>query len=244
MSYDPYRSPANIAAHGTDVDVGLQSFMRGVYNTMCIGLVVTGLVAFSFAQILMGSEQLFKAVFGTPVALVLMLSPLAFLLFGFTGKRIARFSAAKLQMLFYGFATLMGLSMSSIFIAYSAESIARVFFITAGMFAATSIYGYTTKRDLAGMGSFLFMGVIGLFIAIVVNWFMQSSMLHFLISVVGVIVFTGLTAWDTQRLKETYSHSLHMAEANAKLAITGALNLYLNFVLLFQHLMSLLGSRE
>jgi uncharacterized protein len=244
MSYDPYRPQATVAAQGTDVDAGLQGFMRSVYNTMGIGLAVTGLVAFGFAQMMFGSEQLAQAVFGSPLRWVVMLAPLAFILFGFTDGRTRRWPAAKLQMMFYGFAAVMGLSMSSIFLVYSAESIARVFFITAGMFGATSLYGYTTKRDLAGMGGFMMMGLFGLIIAMVVNLFLQSTMVHFITSVLGVMIFTGLTAWDTQRLKETYAYGAHMAEANAKIAVMGALNLYLNFVLLFQHLMSLLGSRE
>jgi len=244
MSYDPYRPQATVAAQGTDVDAGLQGFMRSVYNTMSIGLVVTGLVAFSFAQMMLGSEQLAQAVFGSPLKWVVMLAPLAFIMFGFTDGRTRRWPAAKLQMLFYAFAAVMGVSMSSIFLIYSAESIARVFFITAGMFGATSLYGYTTKRNLASMGGFMMMGLFGLIIAMVVNIFLQSTMMHFITSILGVVIFTGLTAWDTQRLKETYAYGTHMAEANAKLAIMGALSLYLNFVLLFQHLMSLLGNRE
>ncbi|MDY0009737.1 MAG: Bax inhibitor-1/YccA family protein [Bdellovibrionales bacterium] len=244
MSYDPYHPQATVAAQGTDVDAGLQSFMRGVYNSMSIGLVITGLVAFGFAQMVMGSEQLAHMVYGTPLKWVVAFAPLAFLLGGFTQGRMLRWPASKLQMMFFVFSGVMGLSMSSIFMMYSAESIARVFFITAGMFAATSLYGYTTKRDLSGMGGFMIMGLIGLIIASIVNIFLASSMLHFITSVAGVVIFTGLTAWDTQRLKETYAYGSHMAEANAKMAVMGALNLYLNFVLLFQHLMSLMGSRE
>lgn len=163
-------------------------------------------------------------------------------MFGFTPGRMHRLPAGQLQTLFFVYAGLMGLSMASIFLAYTAESIARVFFITAGMFAATSLYGYTTKRDLSRMGSFMIMGVIGLLIASVVNIFLKSSMLYFVTSAIGVIVFTGLTAWDTQRLKETYAYGSSMVGANAKLAVEGALNLYLNFVMLFQYMLSFMGN--
>jgi len=242
MSYDPYRPQATVAAHGTDVDAGLQGFLRGVYNMMGIGLAITGLVSFGFAQMMFANEELLKLVYGTPLKWVLAFAPLAFLMFGFTPGRMHRMPAGQLQTLFFVYAGLMGLSMASIFLAYTAESIARVFFITAGMFAATSLYGYTTKRDLSRMGSFMIMGVIGLLIASVVNIFLKSSMLYFVTSAIGVIVFTGLTAWDTQRLKETYAYGSSMAGANAKLAVEGALNLYLNFVMLFQYMLSFMGN--
>ncbi len=238
MSYNPYQ-PQTATAQ-TVADAGLQSFMRSVYNTMGLGLVVTGLTAFGVANIPALAELIFK----TPLFYVAAFAPLAFILFGFTPARIARLSAEKVKMLFIAFSALMGVSMASIFLVYSAESIARVFFITAATFAATSLYGYTTKRDLASMGSFMFMGMIGIFIAMLVNIFLQSAMMHFVVSVIGVIVFTGLTAWDTQRLKETYAYGHAMTEANAKLAVTGALNLYLSFINLFQFMLSLLGNRE
>ncbi len=238
MSYDPSRSNVAPGAAGTAVDTGLQSFMRSVYNTMGIGLVVTGLVAFATAN----TPALVKVLFGTPLMWVVALAPLGFLLFGFTPGRLARMDSTKVRTMFYGFAALMGLSMATIFLAFTAESVARVFFITAATFAATSLYGYTTKRDLAGVGSLLFMWLIGIMIASVVNLFVQSSMMQYIISVIGVIVFTGLTAWETQRLKETYAYG--MVEANAKMAVVGALSLYLNFINLFQSLLNLLGTRE
>jgi FtsH-binding integral membrane protein len=244
MSYDPYRPQATVAAAGTDIDVGLQGFMRSVYNTMGVGLVVTGLVAFSFAQMMLANDQLRELVMGSILGLALAFTPLLFILFGFTGRRVQRMSSGSLRTLFFVFAGVMGLSMASIFLIYSAESIARVFFISAAMFGATSLYGYTTKRDLSRMGSFMVMGMIGLIIASLVNLFLQSTMLHFVTSAVGVIVFTGMAAWDTQRLKETYAYGAHLAEANAKLAVMGALNMYMNFVLLFQHMLALMGNRE
>lgn len=237
MNYTPRPTQA---AYGSDqvVDAGLQSFMRGVYNTMGLGLVMTGVVAFAVAN----TPALFNLIFGTPLVWVAMLAPLAFVLFGFTPGRIQRLEPATLRALFYGFAGLMGLSMASIFHVFTAESIARVFFITAGAFAATSLYGYTTKKDLTRMGSFLFMGLIGIVLAALVNLFLGSAMVQFVISVIGVVVFTGLTAWDTQRLKETYVYG--GGAANDKLATVGALSLYLNFVNLFQSLLHLLGNRE
>jgi len=243
MSYDPYQPHVQTrAAAGTDIDAGLQSFMRSVYNTMAIGLGVTGVVAFGFAQMMLGSPALLKAVVGTPLIYVLALAPLAFVFGGFTQNRIARWPASKLQGMFYVFAAVMGLSMATIFLVFSAESIARVFFIAAGTFAAVSLYGYTTKRDLVGFGAFMFMGVIGLIIASVVNLFLQSEMIHFVVSVIGVITFTGLAAWQTQMLKETYAYG--RTEDNGKLAVMGALGLYLSFINLFQSLLSLLGNRE
>lgn len=228
------------AAAGSAVDAGLQSFMRSVYNTMGVGLAVTGLTAFGVANV----PALFNAIFGSPLVWVAMFAPLAFLWLGFTPARISRMDAAKVKMAFLLFSGLMGVSMAAIFHVFTAESIARVFFITAATFAATSLYGYTTKRDLAGMGSFMFMGLIGIFIAALVNIFLQSSVVHFVVSAIGVIVFTGLTAWDVQRLKESYAYGHAMAEANAKLATMGALSLYLNFINLFQSLLHLMGSRE
>lgn len=243
MSYDPYQTHVQTrAAAGSDIDAGLQSFMRGVYNTMAIGLGVTGVVAFGFAQMMLGNPELMKTVLGGPLFFVLAFAPLVFIFAGFTQSRVARWPAAKLQTMFYAFSALMGLSMSTIFVVYSAESIARVFFITAGTFAAVSLYGYTTKRDLSGMGSFLFMGVIGLIIASVVNIFLGSAMVQFVVSVIGVLVFTGLAAWQTQMLKETYAYG--RMEDNAKLAVMGALNLYLSFINLFQFLLSLMGGQR
>ncbi|HEX2753028.1 MAG TPA: Bax inhibitor-1/YccA family protein [Alphaproteobacteria bacterium] len=243
MSQDPYQTHVQTrAAAGSDIDAGLQSFMRGVYNTMAIGLGVTGVVAFGFAQMMLGNPALMKTVLGGPLAFVLMAAPLIFIFGGFTQNRIARWPASKLQTMFYVFAAVMGLSMSVIFIAFSAESIARVFFITAGTFAAVSLYGYTTKRDLSGMGSFMFMGMIGLFLAMIVNLFLQSEMVHFVVSIIGVMVFTGLAAWQTQALKETYAYG--RTEDNGKLAVMGALGLYLSFINLFQFLLNLMGNRE
>ena len=217
-------------------DEGLRAHMLRVYNFMTVGLVITGLVAFFGA-----SSGLPALVYGTPLKWVVMLAPLAFIFV--LSWNFHKFSFATLQMLFYAFSALMGVSLMYVFLVYTGASIARVFFITASMFAATSLYGYTTKKDLSKMGSFLFMGLIGIIIASIVNIFLGSSALQFAISVIGVIVFTGLTAWDTQRIKEEYAEG-YGAEANGKLAVMGALGLYLNFINLFQFLLQLLGNRE
>ena len=239
MSYD--QRPTSTVYTGTrEIDAGLQAFMRGVYNIMGTGLVVTGVTAFAVAN----TEPLFNLIFGTPLMWVAAFAPLAFLWLGFTPRRMQTMSAGKLRNVFFIFSAVMGISMAALFQIFTAESIARVFFITAGAFAATSLYGYTTKRDLTGMGSFMFMGLIGIFLASIVNIFVQSSMVHFLVSVIGVVVFTGLAAWETQRLKETYSSAYGAVEANAKLAVTGALSLYLSFINLFQSLLHLMGNRE
>jgi len=220
------------------VDAGLQAYMQSVYHTMGFGLAVTGLTAAAVSS----TDALFNLFFRTPLSWVVILAPLAFLWMGFTPQKIARMSSEKLRTTFLLFSAVMGISMAAIFEIYTGASIARVFFITASTFAATSIYGYMTKRDLTGVGSFMFMGLIGIFIASLVNLVMMSNMVHFVVSVIGVVVFTGLTAWDTQRLKLVYAEGA--SEANAKMAVVGALSLYLNFINLFQSLMHLLGDRR
>ena len=223
------------------IDEGLRSYMLRVYNYMGLGLVVTGLVAFFTSQWAMSSQANAELLYGSPLSWVIMLSPLAFVLVLSFG--INKLSKTTAQLLFWLFAGAMGLSLTNIFLVFTGESIARVFFITAGMFAATSLYGYTTKRDLARMGSFMFMGLIGIIIAMVVNIFVGSSALQFAISVIGVIVFTGLTAWDTQRIKELYTQ-LDGSEIAGKKALMGALSLYLNFINMFVMLMQLFGTQR
>lgn len=225
------------AAAAAEYDAGLRAHMLRVYNYMCAGLVLTGIIAFAVSN----SPAAINLIFGTPLKWVAMLAPLGFVMVLSFG--VNKMSFSKLQMVFWAFAAAMGVSMASIFLIYTGASVAKVFFITAGMFAATSLYGYTTKRDLARMGSIMFMGMIGLMLAMVVNFFMQSSAMQFAISVLGVLIFTGLTAWDTQRIKEMYSEG-HGHEIAGKMAIMGAVTLYLDFVLMFQFLMSLLGNRN
>ena len=219
-------------------DEGLRQHMLRVYNYMGLGLVITGIVAFVVSQ----TPALYVPIFQTPLKWVVMLAPLAFILF-FSFKAESM-SSSTARAMFFAFAAVMGISLSSIFIVFTGESIARVFFITAAAFGGLSLFGYTTKKSLSGMGSFLIMGLIGLVIASLVNIFLASSALGFAISVIGVLVFAGLTAWDTQRLKEMYLYSDLDAESAAKLSVNGALSLYLNFVNMFQMLLSLFGSRQ
>lgn len=218
-------------------DEGLRKHMLRVYNYMGLGLVITGIVAFVVSQ----TPALYVPIFSTPLKWVVMLAPLAFVFF--FSFRIHAMSAATAQMAFWAFAAVMGLSLASVFLVFTGTSIARTFFITATMFGAMSLYGYTTKRDLSQFGSFLMMGLIGVIIASIVNIFLGLSALQFAISVIGVFVFVGLTAWDTQNIKEQYAENYDQ-ESQQKLAVFGALSLYLNFVNLFQLLLSLTGQRE
>ena len=218
------------------VDEGLRQYMLRVYNYMASGLALTGIVAYGVAA----TPPLIEAIYGTPLMWVVMFSPLIAVFF--MGARIHKMSAAAAQATFWVFSVLMGLSLAHIFLIYTGASIARVFFITASLFGAMSLYGYTTKRDLTGWGSFLFMGLIGIIIAMVVNIFLASSALDFAISVIGVLVFVGLTAYDTQNIKEMYVASDSTAIATKK-SIMGALRLYLDFINLFIMLLHLFGRR-
>src|ERR1044071_1570524 len=218
-------------------DEGLRQHMLRVYNYMGLGLVLTGVVAFLVAS----TPAIYQPIFGTPLKWVVMLAPLAFIFF--FSFRIHAISAATAQALFWAFCALMGLSLASVFLVFTGTSIARTFFIAATMFGATSLYGYTTKRDLANIGSFLMMGLFGVIIASVVNIFLGSSALQFAISVIGIVVFVGLTAWDTQNIKEQYAEN-HDQESLQKMAVFGALSLYLNFVNIFQLLLNFTGERE
>ena len=219
------------------VDQGLRSYMLRVYNYMATGLGLTGLTAYFVAI----TPSLFNAIYGTPFYWIVALAPLGFVFY--LSARLHKISFAKAQTVFWIFSGVMGLSMAYIFIAFTGASIARVFFITAGTFAGMSLYGYTTKKDLTGWGSFLFMGLIGIIIAMIVNIFLQSGMLSFIISCVGVLIFVGLTAYDTQRIKEMYYASDH-PEISGKKAIMGALKLYLDFINLFIMLLRLFGQRK
>jgi FtsH-binding integral membrane protein len=226
------RAAATSAAY---LDEGLRQHMLRVYNYMGLGLAVTGIVALLVAS----TPAIYQPIFGTPLKWVVMLAPLAFIFL--LSFRIHAISAATAQTLFWTFCALMGLSLASVFLVFTGTSNARTFFITAAMFAATSLYGYTTRRDLSKMGSFLFMGLIGVIIASLVNLFIGSSALQFVISISGVLVFTGLTAYDTQNIKEQYAEE---HESNSKLAVWGALSLYLNFINIFQLLLHLTGQRD
>lgn len=218
-------------------DAGLRTFMLQVYNLMALGLGLTGAIAFTIGTV----PSLQALFFGSGLSLVFMLLPLAFVLVLSFG--INRLSASTARMVFLGYSAAMGISMATIFMVYTNESIARTFFVTAGTFLAMSLYGYTTKRDLTAMGSFLMMGLIGLVLASIVGIFFQSSALQFAISVIGVLIFTGLTAWDTQKLKESYSANAGL-EAAGKLAVYGALSLYMDFINLFMYLLRFMGQRD
>lgn len=222
---------------GVTLDEGLRSYMLKVYNYMSLGLCATGIVSFLVAE----SPALKAFFFAPPLNFIVLLAP--FILVMFFGIKIGTMKLSTAQTVFWIYSVLMGLCLSSIFDIYERGSIARVFFITAGTFAATSLYGYTTKRDLTSFGSFMFMGLIGIIIASIVNLFLASGPLYFAISVMGVIVFTGLTAWDTQRIKNFYTGD-HTSEAAEKSAIMGALTLYLDFINLFLMLLRLLGQRR
>jgi FtsH-binding integral membrane protein len=224
-------------ATSVDIDQGLRSHMLKVYNYMASGVLLTGIVAMFVAQ----SPALLSAIFSGPQAYVVMFSPFIMVLVMSFG--INKLSTFALQACYWVFAGLMGLSLSTVLLAYTGESVARVFFITAATFGSLSLYGYTTKKSLSGMGSFLFMGLIGLIIASIVNIFMQSSMMEFVISVIGVLIFAGLTAYDTQKIKQMYFEG-HGTEALSKLSIMGALKLYLDFINMFLFLLRLFGSRD
>ncbi|MEX3011739.1 Bax inhibitor-1/YccA family protein [Hoeflea sp. TYP-13] len=229
---------------GAAIDEGLRSYMLRVYNLMAMGLAITGVAAYGTSIMAVSNGQLTQfgsMLYASPLKWVVMLAPLALVFF--LSFRIEKMSVSAAQTTFWVFSALMGLSLSSIFLVFTGQSIVQTFFITAASFGALSLWGYTTKRDLTGMGSFLFMGLIGIIIAMVVNLFLQSSALQFAISAIGVLVFAGLTAYDTQKIKEMYLEADGAAVAGRK-AIMGALRLYLDFINLFLFLLQFLGNRE
>jgi uncharacterized protein len=254
-------------AEAAAIDAGLRAHMLKIYNYMVLGLAITGLAALgiylvsvtgdvaSAAKILRNGVEVPARVAGnmylTQVGVAMFVSPLKWLvIFAPLGLVFAlsfgieRMKPATAQLLFWVYAALVGLSLGSIFMVYTHTSVVRVFFITAASFGALSLWGYTTRRDLTGMGSFLIMGLFGIIIASLVNMFLASSMLQFVVSVVGVLVFAGLTAWDTQRLKNEYIYGAMEGVMAERSAIMGALSLYLNFINLFTLLLQLLGQRE
>jgi FtsH-binding integral membrane protein len=232
------------------IDQGLRAYMLGVYNYMTLGLGLTGLVALGAfmatqpqfeGRHLVALNGLGQALYLSPLRYVLIFAPLV-VIFGMSAGR-DRMSAATARLVFLVFSALMGLSMSTIFLVYTGASVAQVFFITAASFAALSLYGYTTRRDLSAMGSFLIMGVFGLILASLVNIFLHSSGLQFAISLLGVGIFAGLTAYDTQSIKAAY-YAGGTWEASEKKSIFGALTLYLDFINMFQFLLMLMGDRR
>ncbi|MGD8327387.1 MAG: Bax inhibitor-1/YccA family protein [Sphingomonadales bacterium] len=250
----PYRSQQNQSTFGrapartqAQIDAGLRKYMLGIYNYMASGVLLTGVLALltyttpALYTLLYQVSPEGYIVGQTGLGLIVMFSPLALVLVLSFG--VNRLSSGAAQSLFWVYSALMGLSLSSIFFLYTGTSIAKVFFISASMFGALSLFGYTTKKNLTGLGTFMFMGLIGIIIASVVNIFLASSMMSFIISIVGVVVFAGLTAYDNQKLRQMY-YVTPEGEAQKKLMIMGALNLYLDFINLFLMLLRLFGSRE
>ena len=244
-----YARPATGArADAHAIDQGLRAYMLRVYNYMAAGVAITGVVAYvTFTMAVVQTQaglqltDFGNVIFNSPLKWVVMLAPLGMVFF--LSARMQKLSVGAAQLAFWAFAALMGLALASIFMIYAGESITRVFFISAAAFGGLSLYGYTTKKDLSGWGSFLIMGLIGIIIASVVNIFLASSAMQFAISVIGVLVFAGLTAYDTQRIKEMY----YVGDGEAtmgKKAIMGALRLYLDFINLFMMLLSLFGNRN
>ncbi|CAN7210260.1 Bax inhibitor-1/YccA family protein [Mesorhizobium sp. LjNodule214] len=255
---DPIRNYQTRAVPGAavDIDQGLRAYMIKVYNLMGLGLLITGLAAVgtimlatttdpaSAVATLPSGEMLTSfgyAIFGSPLRWVVILAPLAAVLF--LSFRVQSMSVSAAQTTFWVYAGLVGLSLSSIFLVYTTASISQTFFATAAAFGALSLYGYTTKRDLTAIGSFLIMGLFGLIIAMVINIFLQSSALSFAVSAIGVLIFSGLTAYDTQKIKEMYFEG-DAADVAGRKAIMGALTLYLDFINLFMFLLQFMGDRR
>ncbi|GAA6161477.1 MULTISPECIES: Bax inhibitor-1 family protein [Ruegeria] len=255
--FDTIRTAAG--ARAAQIDEGLRAHMNKVYGTMSVGMLITFAAAWAIAGLATTTDpsaaaaqlsadkyltSLGAALFSSPLRWVIMFAPLAFV-FGFSAG-INRMSAAAAQTVFYLFAAVMGVSISWIFLVFTGESIIQVFLITAIAFAGLSLYGYTTKKDLSAMGTFLIMGVIGLIVASIVNIFIASSAMAFAISVIGVLIFAGLTAYDTQNIKTTYLQMAHSGDQEwlGKAAIMGALSLYLDFINMFMFLLQLFGNRE
>ncbi len=239
------------AATAAVYDAGLRAYMLRVYNWMASGLLLTGAVAYGIANtsLINAFYPLVETPYGlmhhaTPLAMITMFAPLAFVLVLSLG--VNKLSTSAAQAMFWAFCAVMGASLVNIFLIYTSESVVRVFFVTAATFAATSLYGYTTKSDLTRMGSFMMMGLFGIIIASLVNIFVASSALQFALSIVGVVVFTGLTAYDTQRIKSSYVQLAYATgtEGAAKRSVYDALSLYLNFINLFMMLLQLLGNRN
>ncbi len=237
--FDPRVTGANTASVGVPTvarDAGLRSYMLSVYNYMASGVLLTGVVAMLFF-----SSGMAEQVLRTPLRWLIIFAPLVIVMIMSFGQ--TRMSTGKLQALFWGFAFLMGLSMSSIFLVYTGTSIAQTFFAVAAGFMALSLYGYTTKKDLSGFGTFLIMGVVGILVAMIANMFIKSSALGLAISAIGVLLFAGLTAYDTQKIKSMYAH-VAGTDMMGKTAIMGALTLYLDFINMFQFLLSFMGNRR
>ncbi|MDC0110165.1 Bax inhibitor-1/YccA family protein [Alphaproteobacteria bacterium] len=243
MNNNRFMASAN--AQASQIDIGLRAYMLGVYNHMTTALAITGFFALGLSFLVGPSvyelTSFGQTLYGGPLKWVVMLAPLAMVFY--ISAKLNSISASKARNLFYIYSGLMGLSLSSLLLVYTNESVVRVFFITSAAFASLSIYGYTTKKNLSAFGSFLIMGVFGLIIASIVNIFLASSGLAFIISILGVLIFAGLTAYDTQKIKNMYLAGDDM-EVSGKKSVMGALTLYLDFILMFQFLLMFLGNRE
>lgn len=233
---DPFFRSGIAGLDRVAVDAGLRAHMQRVFAYMSGGLALTGVLAWVVAH-----SALAGLLFGTPLRWLVALAPMGFILV--MNFRMNTISLSGLKTMFWLFCATMGLSMGAVFLTYTEASIARAFLVTSATFGGMSLWGYTTKRDLASLGSFMLMGVMGLMIASVVNLFMMSSMMQWVICVVGVAVFTGLTAWDVQRIKQSYAEA-YGQEANDKMAVFGALSLYLNFINAMQFMLQLMGGRR
>ena len=249
MALDFNQRTYSKTADQAGIDEGLRAYMLKVYNYMTTGLVLTGFIAYFFGKASVAAftpngvilTSLGQALFNSGLSWIIMLAPLGFVFY--LSARINKMSVSSAQITFWLFASIMGLSLASVFVQFTGTSIARVFFITAGTFAAMSLYGYTTKRDLTKLGGFLFMGLIGIILASIVNIFVQSGPMAFVISVIGVLVFVGLTAYDTQTIKNMY-YAGDSDSVGSKKALMGALRLYLDFINLFILLLQLFGQRR
>lgn len=258
--FNTIRSAGMSNAQAAQIDQGLRAHMNKVYGTMSVGMLITALAAWAIANLAVTSDPsnavaairagqfltpLGGAIYMSPLKYVIMFAPLAFLLFGW-GALMRRGSSAMVQLGFFAFAAVMGLSLSSVFLIYTSVSIVQTFLVTAIAFAGLSLYGYTTKKDLSGMGTFLMMGMIGLLVAMIVNLFLQSGVMMMAISAIGVLIFAGLTAFYTQDIKNTYvAHAMHGDEEwLSKAAIDGALSLYISFLNMFQFLLMFMGNSE
>ncbi|QFT73739.1 MULTISPECIES: Bax inhibitor-1/YccA family protein [unclassified Ruegeria] len=247
-------------ARAAEIDQGLRAHMNKVYGTMSVGMLITALAAWAIAGLAVTSDpsnavaqigadryltSLGGALFLSPLKWVVMFAPLAFIFFGW-GALMRRGSAATVQLGFFVFAAVMGISMSSIFLVFTPYSITQTFLVTSIAFAGLSLYGYTTKRNLSGMGTFLMMGVIGLLVAMIINLFLQSGVMMLAISAIGILIFAGLTAFYTQDIKNTYvAHAAHGdQEWLDKAAFDGALSLYISFLNMFQFLLMFMGQQE
>jgi FtsH-binding integral membrane protein len=247
------RSPAGVGVTrvgAAQYDAGLRAYMLGIYNHMTLGLAISAVVALG-AWVLAGSPAgiglsrmtaFGQAIYLSPLRWLIMLAPIGFVMF--MSFRFERASYQTLLMTFWAFAAIMGLSLSTWLLVFKIGSIVQVFFVTAAAFGGLSLYGYTTRRSLSAMGSFMAMGLIGLVIAMLINVFVQSTAFQFALNILGVLIFAGLTAWDTQRLKDGYDQVAHDGSLMAKYSLMGALTLYLNFINLFQFLLSIMGNRN